>query len=235
MTSTPLSTKQQNKDNPIDAIFGPIGVTIMLLSILGAAGAILLFMHYKQLAPGATARKAVPVALSTPMPQGLPQSLYPATPMPVMSPAMMQPETALAAQGAGQSVLQSSAPSNWHSDPTEEHIVIPPMYAPGEYSPLMSDHNMLIMPQPGSYVPSGASSLPGSDFNPLPGIMSNASQVQGPAGMLSAPPETPSLTNNRNLLAHPEFVDTDQLIVIMRQAQTGLFVVPERAPEKQLH
>jgi hypothetical protein len=82
--------------------------------------------------------------------------------------------------------------------------------------------------------------VPNSDLKPpphtdLPSFAANrenAPQPQWAAAMPPAPPETPSL-HNRGLPEHSELVSTEQLMAIIRQAQEGLFVIPEREQEKQ--
>lgn len=218
--NVPASTQQPDMNGPLDAAFSPAGVTVMLLSVLGVAGVVLLLMRRKQPAPGLASnaaynsmRNAADYAPFTPAPQAFSQTAPPAM---AAMPTMMQQELVLPASEPGQFSL------DLHSDVTEVQEAVAASQAPGSNF-----------------------SMPRSDFNPprtdYPGRIENQAnenrekvpQPQGAAIMPSALPETPSLHNGSSSEQEPtESVSTNQLMAIMRQAQGGLFVIPEREQEK---
>lgn len=131
-------------------------------------------------------------------------------------PAMMQQEL----------VLPSSEPGHFsqdlHSDVTEMQEAVSAPQAPGS-------------------IPSSDFKLPHTDYpnrleNQANEKREQAPQPQGAIIMPSALPETPSLHNGDPLeQGLTESVNTNQLMAVMRQAQEGLFVIPERGQEKQAH
>ena len=222
--NVPASTQQPNMSGPLDAAFSPAGVSVMLLSVLGVAGVVLLLMRRKQSAPSPAGnmaynsmRDAANYAPFTPMPQTFSQTAPPAM---TAMPAMMQQGLVLPASDPGQFSLDP------HNDVTEMQEAVAAPQAP--------DSNL---------------SMPGSDFNPprtdYPGRTENQAnenrekmppQPQRAAIMPSALPETPSLHNgDLSEQELTESVSTNQLMAIIRQAQEGLFVIPEREQEDQAH
>lgn len=221
--NVPASTQQPDMSGPLDTIFSPAGATVMLLSVLGVAGVVLLLMRRKQPAPGLAGNSAynsmhdaADYAPFTPVPQALSQTAPPAM---AAMPDMMQQELVLPSSEPGQFSLDP------HSDVTEMQEAVSASQAPG-----------------------GNLSMPSSDFNPphtdYPGRLENQAnekrekvpQPQGATIMPSALPETPSLHNGGPSEQGPtEPVSTNQLMAVIRQAQEGLFVIPERGQEKQEH
>jgi hypothetical protein len=182
--NAPASTQQEDMSSPLDAVFSPVGVTLILLSVLAVAGVVLLLMRRKQPAPAladnAMQGAAVDYAPFTPVPQALSQTAPPAmTPMPAMTQRV---------------VLPSSEPGQLSLDP---------------HSEVTEMQEVVLAP----------------------------SQMPAAAAMPSALPETPSL--HRGDPSEQEHIDptdpvsTNQLMAIIRQAQAGLFVIPERGQEKQ--
>jgi len=130
----------------------------------------------------------------------------------------------------------------------QQELVLPSS-EPGQFSPdLHSDVTEMQEAVSASQAPGSSLSIPSSNFKPphtdYPGRLENqahekreqAPQPQGAVIMPSALPETPSLHNGDPLeQGLTESVKTNQLMAIMRQAQEGLFVIPERGQEKQAH
>jgi hypothetical protein len=221
--NTPASTQQQDANGPLDTVFSPVGVSVMLLSVLGVAGVVLLLMRRKQPALGPAGnsasnsiRDAAGYAPVTPVPQALSQMAPPAM---AAMPAMMQQELVLPSSEPGQFSL------NPHSDVTEvQEVVSAPQAPASNLSMLRGDFN-----PPHTDYPGHLEKQANENREKMP-------QPQGAVIMPSALPETPSLHNggpSEQGLAEP--VSTNQLMAVMRQAQGGLFVIPEREQEKQAH
>lgn len=254
-TSSVSAAHQQNSNSLLDTVFGTAGIIALLVIIFFAFLLIFIFVRRKKVqplqAPGVPAMAGIPDSLVTPMPASLQQitpmpSLLPVPPTPfVQTEHTMVPGQMAYATQAIQTELQpmpqipntqlsmSQAPFQQNMD---QNMVLPTPAVPSitEYSPLLNDH---LLPQPVAQsmpVAQGQGlDIPSSDFNPLhldyrtimDGNGHQPSQAYAPVPL--TPPATPPLTRS-NLRVPSEQVTTGQLVTMMRQAQSGLFVIPDK-------